>query len=662
MIHIIMTTAAPTTSPAASPRGAQSWQQWFDSRPSADTVNKSAQEKLLQVFNASISKEECENELKAHHETVFLFHESFGKSRVAMFHHFHVAGGTAYDNEKNYGVIQGIEDEMTMNVTPDVETLCKTPAGAAVPVPTITALLGIKKSEDFDTITAGARSTYKPRNFVPVVPFLVKPVSAAIISANGAARSIYLAVLAAIKTFDTEHADDNEYTEKAKNKCKDFIQWLFLVATESNSIEATQVTGCNKITVVKQLNEATKACLKPGTPTPKRNRVIRAAPSVDWKIPLDIIAASASSNQDYLRKLTQIQEKGQDKSSRSFQKLPAKYRNMMLVASSSGGEPATEINTQAEAFFKSTNLLHAHIFLNSVLENDQIECSISNAMATSLWHGSMLWQNSVTPSGLACSVITSDDFLQGDTLQEGLVLDYTTKFEISEKSLEKLTKTQVRFPPDIEATIERVRALQALCELFFGRCSIPAQGLKALVNKCKDNKRLLRTQHHLDEEFIPKLMCAIDHRLFQWLNQCSRATSVEDTSIMLLTYSTLFDDIMMHRFYYILPLSVKRIGAKKQEKSNESDTREKKKQRKVEYIRNNNVPSDWKLRQGESWDTVFKDKTLRGPDLSCGAKFCLKYWVKGLCFSDCRQKCSHNPLNEEDSAKGDAYIKELRGE
>ena len=640
----------------------KTWQSWFDSRPSAIIVNKSAQEKLLQVFNASISEEEFENKLKAHQDTVFLSHESFGTSRVSMFHHFHVLGGTAYDSEKTYGIIQGIESELTVNVTPDIEILCKQPTAAAAPVLTITSLLSIKASADFDTTTSGTRSTYKPRNCVPVVPFLVQPISKAIISSDGSAREVYLEVVKAIKAFDSRHDDDNEYVDKAKNKCKEILQWLFLVATKSPAIEATLVTGCNKISMVKHLNAVTKQCLGNGNTSPKRSRDSRTETSSDWKRPLEIIAASTSSNQDYLRKLTQIQEKGQEKSSKSFQKLPTKYRNMILVASSSSSITAEEINPQAAEFFRSSSLLHANIFLNSILETEQIDCSISNAMTTSLWHRSMLWQNSVTPSGLACCVITSDDYLKCDNLQEGLVLDYATKFEITEKALEKITKNQVRFPTDIEETIERIRALQALCQLFFGRCSLPAQGLKGIINKCRDHKRLLRTQYHLDEEFIPKLMCAIDHRLFQWLNQCSRATSVEDTSIMLLTFSSLFDDIMMHRLYYILPLSVKKIKGKDADKKEEEESREKKKQRKVDYIKNNNVPSEWKLRQGESWDTVFKGKTLSGPEMSCGAKFCLKYWVKGMCFSDYRQKCSHNPLSEEDKTKADAYIKELREE
>ena len=34
---------------------------------------------------------------------------------------------------------------------------------------------------------------------------------------------------------------------------------------------------------------------------------------------------------------------------------------------------------------------------------------------------------------------------------------------------------------------------------------------------------------------------------------------------MLLTFSSLFEDIMMHRFHYILPLAVKKINVQKEE-------------------------------------------------------------------------------------------------
>ena len=135
-----------------------------------------------------------------------------------MFHHFSMVGGTVYDSDKAYGFIQGLENEMTVNVTPDIDTLCKKPDGAAVQVPTTTALLGIKTKEEFDTITVGTRSTYTPRNFIPVIPFLVGPISKAIIASEGSVRDVYLEVLKAIKEFDSAHASDTAYIDKAKNK------------------------------------------------------------------------------------------------------------------------------------------------------------------------------------------------------------------------------------------------------------------------------------------------------------------------------------------------------------------------------------------------------------------------------------------------------------
>ena len=56
-------------------------------------------------------------------------------------------------------------------------------------------------------------------------------------------------------------------------------------------------------------------------------------------------------------------------------------------------------------------------------------------------YGSFLCANSLTPSGFAASVITSEDIMRMDTLYEGMILDYSTKFEMSSSAIEKLTKT-----------------------------------------------------------------------------------------------------------------------------------------------------------------------------------------------------------------------------
>ena len=70
----------------------------------------------------------------------------------------------------------------------------------------------------------------------------------------------------------------------------------------------------------------------------------------------------------------------------------------------------------------------------------------------------------------------------------------------------------------------------------------------------------------------------------------------------------------------------------------------------------------WKLRTGENYDIVFRDKVKNGPILSMGSRGCHKYHNKGWCYSDCGNAKSHTKLKGEDFRKFDAYCKKCRGE
>ena len=70
------------------------------------------------------------------------------------------------------------------------------------------------------------------------------------------------------------------------------------------------------------------------------------------------------------------------------------------------------------------------------------------------------------PSGLASSMISSNDIISNDMLYEGIVLDYSIKHYILDDSLDKLTKKQVLYPTDIESMIYRIDALTALVDLL----------------------------------------------------------------------------------------------------------------------------------------------------------------------------------------------------
>ena len=639
------------------PQSTKNWIAWLESRESSNFVNKQAQEELFQAFNSSVDENDCKTKLIDHQEVLFLFKETFG-NRLNVFHHVNQIGGTVYDRDIHVGMIQGVDIDMTIMTMPDIDVLIKKPEGTAVAVPTTTNILQVATQEDIDALTNGASTVYKPRNFIPITPFLCKDVSESIEKNQGDCKQLLLQVVQSIKNFDTKNNANADYEDKAKQKCKDLLSWIYLASKNNDTIQATPTTSNMNRRIKKKLEEIETTCINKQS-TQSNNQLdqnFAEALGNHLKRPLEIIATSNTTQSDILRSFQTQHERSNDKSSKSFTKLPTEYQNMLLVASSHGEVTAMEINEQAKAFFKCANNLNANIMLNSLLETSGIDCSVSTAMTQALMCGCFLWRNALTPSGLAASVIVSQDNLRNDTLHEGMVLELSTKFEMSTASLDKLTKTTIRYPATIEGLIERLRALKTLSCFFFNELSHAAQGLTSLTLKCMDNKALLRARSMVDEEFISKVICCVDDRLYQWLKECSRANYAKDTTIALTNFGEIFQDIQMNRFHYKLPVSVKKLSPI------QKDPKPLKKLRETKRHINRAPEKDWKLRQNEQWESVFRHKSIDGPLLSMGCRPCLKYQCKGSCFDDCTNKDSHVNLINDDKTKTEKFIKQLRGE
>ena len=190
-----------------------------------------------------------------------MFKDSFGSNTVSIFHHFTTIEGTVYNAGTSHRFIQGVEKGLTLNMRPDVMVLFAQHQGAAIQTPTVTSLMGISDKADVAALTIGATSTYKPPNIILVVPFMLQHVNRAILEESGLASAVMVTVAKAIKDFDTTNSSKPKYRDKAKQKCKDVLSWLYLVATNHDSIEATPVTGCNSKEMVDTLNSIGKACL-----------------------------------------------------------------------------------------------------------------------------------------------------------------------------------------------------------------------------------------------------------------------------------------------------------------------------------------------------------------------------------------------------------------
>jgi hypothetical protein len=133
----------------------KSWKDWFDTRDSLETINKSHQERLFKIFNSSVSNKECRNELERHHETTFLFRQSFGSHRINIFHHMTVVGGNLCIEKEEFGFIQGEDEWATCMITPDYETLLQIPQATVVAIPITSHLLRVSSIEEVESLITG---------------------------------------------------------------------------------------------------------------------------------------------------------------------------------------------------------------------------------------------------------------------------------------------------------------------------------------------------------------------------------------------------------------------------------------------------------------------------------------------------------------------------
>ena len=631
---------------------------------SAPIIDKEFKAKLFENFDASITEDRCKEQMLRQQEIAFLFKMNFGQGKIDMIHHCQEIGGTLWRQERLFGAIQGIQKDGTCIVTPDLSQIFGTSENDNQ-VPTVEDLMAIRSPNEIDRLQVSPALSYTARNIIPIPPFMINRLSLTIQATQGDSKAVLIEAINSMREFDDEMSRIvGEEIESAKDSCRDLIFWLFLVT--KNKVYSTPMIACCDVRVQSHFKTLEKANLTRSLPIQDSNH-ISSQSQQDIQKPLEVIANSSSITRDYLDKLTEMQTSNSaDKPGKSFKKIAKKYQQMILVASSKGDVVGTDVSEEGREFFKQSSSLLAQIFLNSYLEARDIECTITSAQATILLHGSFLWSNAVTPSGLSASIISTKDIMGNDTLYEGIVLDYSTKYEINEESLSKLTKTQVIYPVDIESTIHRLDALAALCELFFGDGSWIHKGLDELVYLCKQNKTLLKKKLALDDMFIPKLLYSVDDRVNQWLSQCCREDTVENTTLELVSFSNIIYKLQLNEFVCNLPANIRRIvkdtnpSKKRDSDIGVPNKQTKKTKQEAVMIRNEDAEDSWKLKPGEKWNQVFRHKSRDGPLLSTNCKVCLKYHVKGFCFNDCNFRGSHTKLSGDDFLKTDEYIKSLR--
>ena len=485
-----------------------SWEAWLTSRQSANYVNSRAKAALFETFDASITKEDCVKKLLQYNETAFLYKQNISQCKVSILHHFQKVGGTIYDPNENFGAIEGLSETTSSFLSPDMDTLTDLPTNGDESVPTPDDFFKVTSVTEVKNLKANDSCKFFPCNFIPVPPFLIEAVEKTTVYKRGDAAHLLLELIKEIKEFDDRDIVTEQ--EQAKSSCLPILNWLFLVMTAKvYSIPATSCTHKEIREVFRNLE-----CSTFGTtnqPTPTLTQVTNDMTQIQR--PLELLATNQASTQEVLSKLTDIQSKNNETATKSFKKVPKEYQHMILVASSRGTVVPTDICEEANEFYSSQDKVQAQLFLNTKLEKENIECCVSIALTTLFGYGNFIWASPIIPSGLSSMVIASKEVLANNALYSGIILELSTKHEISKASLSKLTKTQILLPSSIDETLERLKAVQVLARIFFGEESILTENLLLFCSKLSRRRLLLKTNKLMDELFIAKLLYSVDRRI-----------------------------------------------------------------------------------------------------------------------------------------------------
>jgi hypothetical protein len=636
-----------------------SWYEYYDALPASSVVNKGKMEQMLRSFDASLSAVEAKAAMARNQDFVYSARTGLNKT-LGLFHHLEVSGGTILDPEEDCAFFVGLNQANAIIATPDADVLFRQPHPNAYEVAKREDIMNCSSLQDVENLQASASQSIRARNFIPVPPFLVRTLGDSIASNKANTNKILLDVILKIKEFDEAHKDDAEFVEKAATKCKMFLHWLYVACTDDddNGIAQIQIAICANEVITARMKDLEKANFNQTcNPQAQMTQALVA--------PLEQLAASSKTTQEALLKMTATQEKTQASSSeKSFAKIPESYKNMLLNASSIGQARPSTLREEAMEFFKQSGIRQAHIHLNSILDGKGIRVSIPHSVVNALYCGAFKWTNLATPSGFAASVLETESYLRNDVLREAMVLEASTKFEISDKYVEKLTKTSIQFPSTAEDLIERFKAMRELASFFFPVESYIVQFYIKLANWNLRYRRIVDLRVAMDPKFIAKFLVATDNRINMYLEECMKAEDPMDISPRWLNADSICESVEMNEFYYTLPASVKSIASPaEEERRGKKRKAEKDKEGQVSVkVVNKNQVEEWKLRDGEDYTTVFRHKVKGFPKLSMGCHGCHKYHNKGWCYSDCDNAASHCVLVGDDETKFDARVKALRGE
>ena len=631
------------------------WVEYFDSLASSEEVNKGSLKKVLSAYNHSANADNCETNLERDDETVFIAKMGIG-GRLKMFHHYK-SNNTTHSKSGKATILLGMGKSNNHVFNLDTEMLLKKPT-VDTPMPTPTNLLGISTAETAAALATGS-SNLKARNFSPVPPFLVNPLASAIKANDGSVIHVLMTAISSIHNFDTVNADDDEFVEKAKDECLQFVQWLYAANLTPSPIANIVTQMCEDQSILRKYKGITEIV------EGNQSQVTQQNPSSsDQNNVIEALTISQIATKELIQNMMSTNQ-AKEKANKSIFKLAPKFTRMLQVAGSMLGEEAVpeKIADEGMEFFASTNEKTAIIYLNTLLEQKNLRVQVPPAVVNQIYHGALRWESPSKPSGLAACCLEFIEIERRDILTQGLVIDLKSRFEMTPEIVETLTKSHVLLPTRVDDLIERLRAITEIASMLWGEDTRIPQKLVPFVNWLDSNKLTVTSREASHPEYIAKVMIACDNRINLWLTSCVNAKHAGDTWDFHLDFMDIAKTIMHNEFHYALPSGIQQLNKEEDSKDTDEDGKSKKRKRlDVEYVNNPQMVTAWRMRPQENYDSTFANKVLEAPMLSIGCKGCHRWHNRGRCFKGCANEASHKKLSGKDYTTFNAFVKKCRGE
>ena len=222
-------------------------------RDSAPKINNGEKHTLFRTFKAANDELEIKAQLLKYDKMVFILKQNFGRNKVNFFHHLSSIGGNFYNLQGHFGTIQGLDEEVTSIVTPELSELLDV-STIASPVPLIEDYMKIKSTDDLKNLKTSENGLYyTARNFIPVPLFMLHELNIAVLEYDGDSKEVLVAAIKVIEEFDA-HIDEirDNQIEKAKDSCIEILHWLFLAS--KGKINSILTVACSVREVRRHFN------------------------------------------------------------------------------------------------------------------------------------------------------------------------------------------------------------------------------------------------------------------------------------------------------------------------------------------------------------------------------------------------------------------------